>query len=456
MRARLLASIPCCLIISGCSFAPEYSRPVVHIPETFTREHDDGVSIANLSWWQVFHDEKLQALIKEALDNNRDLKKSVARIEEARAIVGFTRADQFPSLDITGGARRQDVGQGFPVNNSFSLLGNVSYEMDLWGKFQNATDAQRAELLSSTASYHTLQLSLVSQVAEFYFALIDIDQRIAIAKQTLKNRVDATTLIQQRLEKGIIPELDLNQAQIEQADVQASVYTLDRDMKRVEHALLVLLGRSMGVIERSKTLYNASLQQQMPAGIPANVLERRPDLMALEQQIQKSLFLEGVTEAQRLPSIDILGTLGLGSADSTEFFSQDARSWSIGGGLFSPLLSWNRNIARVEAQEARTKQAKFEYENAVLKAMQEVSDALVEIKTFHAEYKSRSVQVKAAENARKLSRARYNDGVVTYVEVLDIERSLYTAQLRESLAYRSYLTSLVRLYKALGGGWNAA
>jgi multidrug efflux system outer membrane protein len=195
------------------------------------------------------------------------------------------------------------------------------------------------------------------------------------------------------------------------------------------------------------------METQIPTGVPAALLERRPDLLGLEESIQAELYLEGVAQAQRLPTIDILGSIGLTSRTDSNFFSSSAHSWAVGGGLFSPLIDWGKNISRVEAQQARVDQAKYSYENAVLSAVSEVEDALSEIDTYKREHDRRVLQIKAATNADKLSRARYNDGVTAYIEVLDVERSLFSAELNASLAYRNYLSSLVRLYKALGGGW---
>jgi multidrug efflux system outer membrane protein len=441
------------LVCVGCSFTPVYERPEVKLPSNFSEQHQQGESIANIKWFDIFKDQQLQALVKEALENNKDLKKAAARIEESSAVLGFTRSDQFPSLDIVGSANRSDLGFAFKPINSYGLFGSLSYEVDLWGKYSSATQAGRADLFATTYGYNTLTISLISQVADLYFRLIDIGQRVNIAEQTLKNRTHARQIIEQRLEKGIIPELDLNQAQIEEYDVKASLQGFKRELGLTEHALLILLGRTEGAIARSLVLSEKLLSQKIPTGIPANLLVRRPDLLALENQIKSNLSREGVAWADRFPSIDIGGTLGLASNSRLDFFDADAQSWSVGGSLFSPLLNMDRFSSRLQAQEARTKQAKLEYENAVIKAVQEVQDSLTEINTFHDEYKNRQGQVKASKNANILSRARYDDGVTGYLEVLDVERSRFNSELRSSIALRSYLSSIVKLYRALGGGW---
>ncbi len=454
MSAGLRLFFPLSLLLTACSLAPDYSRPQVLLPDQYAEPHQTGESAANLKWWTLFQDPLLQELIREALANNRDLKLSLARIEEAQALLGFVRADQFPAGDITANAGRSDAGYGFGPSNSFGLFGTLSYEVDLWGKLRNATEAQRAELLAISYNQQTLELTLVSQVAELYFSLIDLDQRVIVSKNTLVNRRDATKVIRARFEKGVVSELDLNQAEIEEADVSAVMHSILRERQRVEHALLTLLGKSSGSIKRAAELKPVAIDYALPAGLPANVLEQRPDLKALESRIQSSQYLEGVTEAQRLPSIDLFGTIGLAGSSHADFFSSESRSWSVGGGLLAPVIDWDKNKERAEAQKARTEQARMEYEGSVLRAVQEVEDALIDIRTYNDEYNDREKQIKSASNANRLSRARYNDGVSPYLEVLDVERSLYSAQLQSSQAQRAYINSLVKLYKALGGGWN--
>jgi multidrug efflux system outer membrane protein len=462
LRVLHAPCIAAAVVLGGCSLEPEYSRPEVPLSETFAEPHSfseqktDGPAIANVHWWDVFKDERLQALLKEALDHNRDLALAFSRIDEAQALITFTRANQFPFLNGRGGVSRGDGGEVFPQQSSFAGFGELTFEVDLWGKLRNATDAQRANLLASEYAAATIRISLLSQVADLYFALIDLDARIEISKRTLVNRESVTMLLDTRLSKGIIPEIDLNQAQIEEALVGVNLVALERERAVTEHAMRVLLGRANNAIERSPSLVALGVQLSLPAGVPANVLSNRPDLLALEEGIRAQLFLEGVAQAQRLPSLQILGTLGLTSAETSSFFDSDSKSWSIGGNLFSPFLNYGQNEARVEAQRARVEQARQSYEAGVLNALREVEDALIEISTFYKEYGWREKQLRAAKNASYLSRARYDAGIVTYVEVLDLDRSYYSAELAASQTYRRYLGSVAKLYRTLGGGWERA
>ena len=461
----LLTTAAFLLVLSGCSFAPTFDtaeNTELPLPETFEGRMPSRESVANTAWWDLFMDPSLKATVEATLNANRSLQVSAARVLEARALVGFVRADQFPFLDVSGSLQRADLGNAAAAApssvpfNDFSLSGNLSFEVDLWGKFSNATAAQRHELMASEFAYRALTISLVAQVAELYFTLIDLDNRIEIAERTLANRKSATGIITARFSKGITPMLDVNQAEIEEADARIALAKFRRERRIIENALQALQGRTEGAQERSKALPHSLSPSKLPAGIPADLLSRRPDVQAAEEAVRAEYARIGVAEAQRLPSLSLLGTFGLRSDEGSEFFEADSRSWSAGGGLFGPLFNWGKNIARVEAQNARALQARKTLEDTVIRAVAEVEDAVAAIENYDDEYRARVAQRSAAANAARLSRARYDDGVTAYLEVLDIERSLFASELGESEAHQRYLSSVVQLYKALGGGWNPA
>lgn len=449
------------LVFAGCSLGPDYRRPEMTFTENFREPSISGESIANLPWWEVFKDPLLVKLVQTAMRENNDLQRAAARIEESRAILGITRADQFPTLDLTGNASRNnpsDVllpGVGSPEGN-YGLFGQLSYEIDFWGKLRRATEAQRAELLSSEYGYRAVTISLVAQVAQTYFRLLDADQRFEITQRTVENRKNATGIVRQRFDKGIVPEIDLNQAQIEEADVLARISSVEREIRQLENAMNVLLGTHSMPIARSGFPNRELILSELPAGVPAAILERRPDVASAEQLLHAETARIGIAKARRLPSISLLGVIGLESEATSDFVSGDAKTWSIAGGLFGPLIDFNRSNSRVDVAEARTQQAYENYEQSVLIAIQEIEDSQVAIRTFRNEHEARTLQQKAAANATKLSRARYNDGLSPYLEVLDIERSLLEAELAQSSTMQQMLVSIVQLYKALGGGWKPA
>lgn len=438
--------------LTGCALGPDYERPEVELQPAFRQPADYGESLANLEWWELYQDPVLVELINEALEQNRDRRLALERINEARALLGFTRADQFPELNVGGNVGRSEF-ESQPSTRGYGVSLDAFFEVDLWGKFRRATEAARADLMSTEEAYRTTTISLVASVASTYFLLRDLDARLGIARRTYKSRSDATTIIAARLERGYVAEIDLNQAQIQEADAEVVIYQTERLIGIAETALSVLLGSTPRDIPRGRLLLNQPHSIDIPVGLPSELLERRPDILQAERDLQAQFARVGVAVALRFPSIGLTASYGIASQELSNFRPDEDRFWSVGGELFGPLLSYNRNIQRVEIEKARAEQLIQVYEQSVLRALKEVEDALISFRTFGDEYRTRANQVKAARNASKLSRARYDAGETSYLEVLDTERSLFQAELAESVALRSQLVALTNLYKALGGGW---
>ena len=455
-RLIALTSLLFCFVFTACSLAPEYTRPTIKVAQNYNDLQKEKESVVNLTWWDFFQDATLKELVRESLQNNRNLQASLESVNEARALLGMTRAEQFPTVGLSASARRFDRG-GVPgfgaILNNFGVSADLSYEVDFWGKYSSATKSKRLELLASEFNYRAQVITLVAQVADAYFRLAALDQQIKISERTLENRRSATKLMQSRFDQGIIAMLDVNQAEIEQADTEIVLTALQRQKRIVQNALAVLLGQPAFNVQPTAKLTSEALQLKLPAGVPAQLLERRPDVLAAEATLQAETEKIGVARAQRLPSINILGSLGLSNVEASDLGDSDSRSWNISGGLLSPLIDWGKNKSRVKAQKARAKRVMFSYEQTVLLAVNEVEDALVGLKTFEQEHLARSSQLKSAQNAAKLSRARYEEGVTPYLEVLDSERSLFKAEIGESESLQRYLSSIVLLYKSLGGGW---
>ncbi|MBT8048496.1 MAG: efflux transporter outer membrane subunit [Xanthomonadales bacterium] len=446
------------VILASCTMGPDYKRPEVPVPDTFRSSTANGESIANLEWWELFDDADLVDLIEMALANNRELAIATARIEEARASLGFVRADQFPNLGGSAGASRgnQIPGIGVPggVNDSFVLAADLSFEVDLWGKLRRSTEAARAELLSTVEARNVVTITLIADVASIYLLLLDLDDRVEIAERTRQTREDALRLIEARFDRGTVPLIDVNQAQIELADAIAEKAALERQRGLAENSLSVLLGRNPGPIQRSLDNPVSALKiPAIPAGLPSELLERRPDIRQASQELAAQTARIGVAEALRFPSLSLTGSLGLASDDLNGFISSDNKVWGISANLLGPLFDAGRNRSRVEAERARTEQLLGTYQLTVLRSFQEVDDALIEISTYRQEAEAREAQVRAASSAAMLSRARYDGGVTSYLEVLESERSLFRAELLASSTRRAQVVSIVGLYKALGGGW---
>jgi multidrug efflux system outer membrane protein len=445
-------------MLAGCTLGPDYQRPELDVPTQFREHKASGDSIANITWWKLFQDEQLQLLIETAIEENKDLRVALSRIEEAYAAVTIVRSDQFPTIDVGASAGRgkqsEEIDLNAKTDDNYFVGADLFFEIDFWGKLRRATEAQRAELLATEAAYLNVTITLVSDVASTYFLLHDLDEQLLISKRTLEARLDNLEIIQARFSHGTVPELDVNQAQIEVAIAEVAIASLERRIIQTENALRILLGRNPGSVARGIGLENQIFSPSVPTGLPSELLQRRPDLIVAEEQLHAQTARIGVAEALRYPSFALTGNLGYESTELSDLNSSDARTWNLFGNIFQPIFNAGKLKAQVDIEIARTEQAALLYEQAFQQALREVEDALVGIRTFSQEHTARSQQVVAARNAARLSRARYNGGVVDYLEVLDSERTLFSAELAESEAIQQYLNSIVRLYKALGGGWN--
>lgn len=442
----------------GCRVGPSFHKPVIYSPATFRFDTIKTDTIINIAWWEIFEDEQLKKYITIALEENKDLRIAAARIEEAREFLNFTKADSYPVISIDalvnrGNINQQQGGISEDVNNLFYIAPTISYEIDFWGKFRRSNEAARAELYASEFGKRSLMISLISEVAATYFLLLDFDNRLEISKRTVKTRQEYLKIIQARFDKGTVPQIDVNQAEIQEAIAASSVPAFERAVANTEHAFSILLGRNPGNIIRTKPLPEQELSPYIPPGLPSDLLRRRPDILQSEQLLAAQTARIGVAVSQRFPSISLTGLFGAASTDLSNFISSDAVVWSIGASLFSPIYNFGKNKRRVEIERQRTEQALLQYENNVIKAFRDVEDALVDIDSYKREFKARIRQEEAARNAAKLSHKRYDGGVTSYLEVLDSERSLFDAELFASEVFRLKLNSYISLYKALGGGW---
>ncbi|MCB2167982.1 MAG: efflux transporter outer membrane subunit [Deltaproteobacteria bacterium] len=441
--------------VSGCTLGPDFVKPDMTPPSSYRTDIMPAVSADELKWWELFDDPVLYDLVTVALENNKDVKLAVSRMDEARASLGFTRADQFPRLDLQGGANRGTFSGGVRSEdtNYYAYIAPVlSWEIDFWGKFRRATESARAALLASEYGVKTVQLALVSQVASTYYLLLDYHQRLAISKATLKSRMESMRIVGLRFEKGTVPEIDLNQAQIQTEIAVESIPFYERLIANTENALSVLLGRFPEAIPTGKELKRQDLPPDIPAGIPAGVLARRPDVSEAMYALQAQTAQIGVAQALRLPAINLTGLLGVATSEVSNIQS-DGGVWSIGGSLLGPIYDFGKNQSRVEIEEALTEQARYRYEKAVLTAMREVNDALVDIESLQRQTAAIERRLKAAANANFLSKERYDKGVTSYLEVLDSERTLFEVELGNSERRQQLFNAYVQLYKALGGGW---
>ncbi|WDP83967.1 MAG: efflux transporter outer membrane subunit [Desulfobacter sp.] len=443
------------ILIQGCgAVGPDFVPPEVNTPANFRFADKDARAVEDLKWWEMFNDPVLYQLVVSALENNRDLKIALSRIEEARAAFGFTRADQYPGVDIQAGGSIGNFSgaRSATTNSTVYISPMLQWELDLWGKFKRSSAAAQAQILASEYGVRAVETRLISDVASAYYLLLDYHQRLEISKETYDSRMKSLDIIQQRFDKGIIPEIDLNQAQIQKEIAQGAIPTYERMIAKTEHVLALLLGQLPSALKTHAPIKDQSIPPYVPSVLPSDLLERRPEI----QQSLALLHVQneeiGVAVAQRFPAISLSAGLGLASSELSNITNQGG-IWTGSAGLLGPLFDYNKAKHRVEIEEEQTRQALFTYENTVLKAFAEVEDALVEVNTYGREKAAAGRKVAAAENAADLSFERYDKGVSSYLEVLDSERTLFSVRLEFSQINQLFLGAYVKLYKALGGGW---
>jgi multidrug efflux system outer membrane protein len=444
------------LLLTSCKLGPDYKRPAIDSPAEF-RNAVPANSLANTDWWEIFEDPALRELIETALEDNKDLLGAAWRVDAARAQLGFVKSQIYPSFGFQATGERispSDEALGFQFDdfNNYNAAVGVSWEIDLWGRFRRSNESARSQLFATEWGRRALIVSLVSEVARGYFLLRDLDARLEISQDTLESRHGSTELIRSRFNGGIVSELDVRQAEIQEYTAAVAVPGFERQIVQVENALSVLLGRTPGTIRRGISLVDQLLPEKPPVGLPSELLQQRPDIRRSEELLHAQMAQIGVAQALRWPSLSLTAVGGLQSQELSSFAS--GNFWSIGANLTAPLFQFGRNKRRVEARRAITEQSILSYEATVLDAFREVEDALVGIRTLREEYDARLAQVVSAQQARRLSRARYDGGVTSYLEVLDIERSLFQSELEASRTLQEHLSAIVDLYAALGGGWD--
>ena len=458
IEMKKLAKIVTLMIImplAGCAMGPDFKKPVLETPDNFRFSDSKSKEIVNLKWWELFDDPVLYSLVVSALTDNKDLRIAASRIEEARAALGFTKADQYPRLDVEGSARTGNflgVSRSSTTDKSAYIAPVLSWEIDFWGKYRRSTESARAELMASEYSLRTVQISLISEVVSTYFLLLDYRQRLKISKQTLDSRLYSLDIIQKRFDKGIIPEIDLNQAQIQKEVAAGAIPLYQRLIASTENALSILMGKFPGEIKTGDDLNQQAVPPDIPSGLPSNILERRPDVAEAMYLLKAQTARIGVAQALRFPSITLTGLFGVASSELSSV-SKDGDIWLAGGSLFGPLFDFKKSLQRVEIEKERTTQALYRYENRVQIAFREVADGLNDIQTYKTQISAVERKFIAAENAAALSKLRYDKGVTSYLEVLDTERTLFDVGLELSELKQQYYNAHVRLYKALGGGW---
>jgi len=442
---------------------PNYQRPEVDTPQTWRFEEKEAKDAANTAWWEQFNDPVLNDLIQTALRENKDVQIAAARVEEFSGLYGTTRAALFPQIgagagygrqrtsELTGPSPLEDTGVN-PTFNSSELFLNAAWEIDLWGKLRRATEAARANLLSTEEARRTVILTLVSSVANSYINLRGLDKQLEITKQTAKNYKEGYDIFKLRFQYGIVSEIEVSQAKSQYEQALANIPLFEKFIAQQENALSVLLGRNPGPISRGKTIDELMLPA-VPAGLPSDILVNRPDIRQAEQNLIAANANIGVAKALYFPSISLTGLLGLASNDLSDLFKGPAKTWSWAVPVAAPIFTGGAIAGQVKSAEAVQQQSLLTYQQAIQTAFREVDDALVDQKRTREQLDALVQQVGSLRKYANLAWLRYENGYTSYLEVLDAESRLYNAELVHTNAQGTLFQSLVNLYKAMGGGW---
>jgi multidrug efflux system outer membrane protein len=449
-------------LATGCMVGPNYHRPTVQTPAAFRdlsasqQAQAQAASYADLPWWQVFQDPQLQELIRAALKQNYDLQIATERINAARAQLMVTRSRLFPQVqgnaDFLGG-KESNFQTGF---NFLTLAADAAFQLDFFGQLRRANEAARAQLLATEDARQTVILTLVSDVASDYFALLQMDLQLQISHETVNTQTDSVKLTQLRVEHGVATKLDVLQAQQTLDTANAQIPDLERQIAQEEDAISILLGNYPQGVMRGRPLIEQPLPPEVPPGLPSALLERRPDIREAEQVLVAANAEIGVAKAQFFPQISLTGSgggaFGRSSAFSSLMSSQQG-TWSYGAQVSQPIFTGGALRGNLQFAKSQNQQALIAYRQAIQRAFGDVSDALIGYQKLHEVRGRQEDTVADLQESVRLSKMRYQGGTTTFLEVLDGQRALFAAELTLAQARGNEYQSLVQLYRSLGGGW---
>jgi len=451
------------MLCAGCTVGPNYKRPAVPVPPEYRglpadqAGKADAASFGDQKWWDAFQDDVLRDLIKTALKQNYDVRIAAARILEARAQLGITRADQLPSVAASASSVNERIAQSVRIpsieTSAHQLSLSAAWELDFWGRYRRATESARASLLAQEWAQRAVISSLVSDLASAYFQLRELDLELEISRQTLGSRQDSLRLTQILADHGATSLLDVRQAEQLVFTAGAAIPDLEQRIEQEENFISTLLGQNPQSIARGIKLTEQPHPLEVPAGLPSSLLERRPDIRQAEQQLVATNAQIGVAKSAYFPQISLTAAGGYQSSALTGLFSGPAGLWTFGGSAIQPIFEGGRIRNNVKFAEAQTQEATLSYQRTVQQAFRDVSDSLIAYRKSQ-EFRIQQEQLtRAADDAKNLSNMRYKGGATSYLEVLDSDTRYFSAQLALAQAQLRELQSLVQIYRSLGGGW---
>jgi multidrug efflux system outer membrane protein len=449
------------LMLAGCRMGPNYERPKTTPVATGWRDTAQTLrdsSFANVPWWGVFGDTTLQTLIRRALKENRDVHVALARVNEARALLGIQRLEYYPQINVQAGWRKSEGADSLltgVTNSEMAWLGGgLSWELDLWGRLRRLNEAAAANLLATEEGRKSLILTVVSDVARAYLEMIELDDQVAITDTQVVLRRQSLDVARARFQGGLTSEMDVRQGENALAVAEGSASRALRQRAQKENEISVLLGRTPGTIPRGVPLAQQGIPTVVPAGLPSDLLTRRPDVRQAEEQLRAANARIGAAKAAMFPTISLTASGGTISDELGSLFKDGTGFWRIAPNLLQPIINTGRNRKQIAAERARTEAALAQYEKTVLTAFREVEDQLVAVQRFREEAAAAARASTASRRGVQLAGLRYEGGVDNYLALLDAQRAQLDAQLQESGLQRQYRLAVVQLYKALGGGWD--
>jgi multidrug efflux system outer membrane protein len=459
MKKLILLFLTIALLMSSCLVGKKYTRPDMAPPENYI-SRDTTVAVAdtvspfvaadstiNLQWFQLFGDTVLNDLISQALDTNTNLRIAALRIQQSRSAFQNSKASLLPSFGYSASAEINE-----PADDYFDLLGTASWELDFWGKLRHAKRAAYAEMLASEEGLKVVKTTLVSDMASLYFLMRDLDSRIEVSKQTIASRTAYYIMVNERYIKGEAAELDKLQAEQQLAMAEATLAALMRELSITERSINLLLNQNPQKVNRGLQNDEQVIIPGIPSGLPSKLLEQRPDVKAAEEMLIAETERIGVAQAMRLPSISLTGFLGVANPDITLLFD-DSFVGGVTGMVMGPIFEFGKNKRRVDIQKAEAEIALNNFLITYRAALGDVENALISIQSYREEYSARIRQVEAARKALMLTKAKYDSGYSSYLEVLIAESYAFDAEMMLSMTRAQQLAATVSLYRALGGGW---
>jgi outer membrane protein, multidrug efflux system len=446
----------------------KYQRPKVETPPVYRGVADpnappDPQTLADTKWFELFRDEKLQELIREALIHNYDLRTAVARIDEARAIYGLERSNRFPTIvgsaDITTLGRSRDgqltVPEPLPKSRTFGsvLLNLLTFELDIWGRVRKATEAAKSDVLATEEARHAVMTTIVSDVAASYFNLRELDFELEIARRTLLSRQDSMRIIKLRESRGVSNMLEVRQSEELVYDATEVIPALEQSIEQQENFISVLTGKNPGPIGRGLELTAEQMPPVVPPGLPSDLIERRPDIRSAEQSLIAANARIDVAKKAYFPRITLTGLLGFESTSLSSLFNPSRAVWGFVPQVTQPIFTGGRLKSNVRLSQAQRDLLLVNYERTIQNAFREVSDALIAYRKTKEVRAQRELLVETLRDRARLAYLRYNGGVSNLLEALDADRNLFEAELSLAQARRDELLTVVQVYKALGGGW---